>query len=120
MSTQFASVTLPARATTAQLRRSVRRTIAAPRAAVSTGPGTGGLDSVTLSRADGTSAQVYLFGGVVTSFKPKGGDDVLYIRPDAKFDKSKPVSVSAERLGEATPRLASRIARVLTVILIVR
>ena len=91
MSTQFASVTLPARATSAPLRRSVRRTIAAPRAAVSTGPGTGGLDSVKLSRADGTSAEVYLFGGVVTSFKPKGGDDVLYIRPDAKFDKSKPV-----------------------------
>jgi glucose-6-phosphate 1-epimerase len=28
----------------------------------------------------------------VLSYKPKGGDDVLYTRPDAVFDKSKPIS----------------------------
>jgi hypothetical protein len=30
--------------------------------------------------------QVYLLGGVVTSWKMAGGDEVLYVRPDAKFD----------------------------------
>ena len=56
------------------------------------GKGLGDLDVVRLNAEDGSSAEVYLFGGVVTSFKPKGGDDVLYVRPDAKFDKSKPIS----------------------------
>jgi len=89
MATQFSSFTLPARATPIRASRS-SRSIA--RCAVTKGPGQGGLDTVTLARADGTSAQVYLFGGVVTSFKPKGAADVLYVRPDAKFDKSKPIS----------------------------
>lgn len=30
--------------------------------------------------------QVYLFGGVVLSWKMASGDEVLYVRPDAKFD----------------------------------
>jgi D-hexose-6-phosphate mutarotase len=33
-----------------------------------------------------------LFGAVVTSWKQPSGDEVLYVRPDAKFDKSKPIS----------------------------
>ena len=45
---------------------------------------------VTLKSGTST-AEVYLFGGVVTSFT-KSGRDVLYVRPDAKFDKSKPIS----------------------------
>lgn len=36
--------------------------------------------------------QVTLFGGCVTSWKTASGDEVLYIRPDAVFDKSKPIS----------------------------
>ena len=40
---------------------------------------------------DGDTATAYLFGGVVTSFV-KNGRDVLYVRPDAVFDKSKPIS----------------------------
>ena len=56
--------------------------------------GLGDLDTVELKAADGSTATVYLFGGVVTSFKPSNlnGTDVLYVRPDAKFDKSKPIS----------------------------
>ena len=50
----------------------------------------GGLEMVTLKSGTST-AVVYLFGGVVTSFT-KSGRDVLYVRPDAKFDKSKPIS----------------------------
>ena len=36
--------------------------------------------------------QVHLFGGCVTSWKQASGDEVLYVRPDAKFDGSKPIS----------------------------
>lgn len=58
------------------------------------GNGLGDLPTVTLKGTNGGEAEVYLFGGVVTSFKPANlnGADVLYVRPDAKFDKSKPIS----------------------------
>ena len=36
--------------------------------------------------------QVYLFGGAVISWKQPSGDEILYVRPDAKFDGSKPIS----------------------------
>jgi glucose-6-phosphate 1-epimerase len=39
--------------------------------------------------------QVYLFGGAVCSWKQASGDEVLYVRPDAVFDKSKPISGGA-------------------------
>ncbi|MCJ1422140.1 hypothetical protein MMC29_000019 [Sticta canariensis] len=39
-----------------------------------------------------TRAQVYLYGGVVLSWTQPSGDEVLYTRPDAVFDKSKPIS----------------------------
>ena len=47
---------------------------------------------MTIEDASGVStAEIYLFGGVVTSFV-KAGRDVLYVRPDAKLDKNKPIS----------------------------
>ena len=49
------------------------------------------LEMVTLKSGNAT-AEVYTFGGVVTSFKKDIGREVLYVRPDAKFDKSKPIS----------------------------
>lgn len=54
--------------------------------------GRGGLPTVVLKHACGSSAQVYLFGGAVCSWKQASGDEVLYVRPDAVFDKSKPIS----------------------------
>ena len=54
--------------------------------------GTGGLPMVRLTHACGASADVYLFGGTVISWKQANGSEVLYVRPDAKFDKSKPIS----------------------------
>jgi glucose-6-phosphate 1-epimerase len=47
---------------------------------------------VHLQHSCGASAEVYLFGGVVLSWKMASGDEVLYVRPDAKFDGSKPIS----------------------------
>lgn len=54
--------------------------------------GRGGLPTVVLKHACGTSAEVTLYGGCITSWKQASGDEVLYIRPDAVFDKSKPIS----------------------------
>eukprot|EP00878_Enallax_costatus_P001989 GHUV01002153.1.p1 GENE.GHUV01002153.1~~GHUV01002153.1.p1 ORF type:complete len:331 (+),score=115.11 GHUV01002153.1:115-1107(+) len=54
--------------------------------------GQGGLPSVLLKHACGASAQVYLFGGAICSWKQATGDEVLFVRPDAVFDKSKPIS----------------------------
>lgn len=49
-----------------------------------------GLDMITLKRGD-SSAEIFLLGGVVTSYK-MGGHDWLAVRPDAKMDGSKPIS----------------------------
>ena len=53
--------------------------------------GTGDLPAVRLTAKNGDTAVAYLFGGVVTSFV-KSGRDVLFVRPDAVFNKSKPIS----------------------------
>jgi len=54
--------------------------------------GDAGLVKCVLTHANGSSAEVYLFGACVTSWCQPSGDDVLYVRPDAVFDGSKPIS----------------------------
>ncbi|GAX79977.1 hypothetical protein CEUSTIGMA_g7416.t1 [Chlamydomonas eustigma] len=54
--------------------------------------GTAGSTKVVLKHGCGSSAEVYLYGACVTSWKQASGDEVLYVRPDAVFDKSKPIS----------------------------
>ncbi|EIE26552.1 apospory-associated protein C [Coccomyxa subellipsoidea C-169] len=54
--------------------------------------GEGGLPKVVLRHSCGSKAEVYLYGAVVASWTQPSGDEVLYVRPDAKFDKSKPIS----------------------------
>lgn len=54
--------------------------------------GTSGSTKVVLKHGVGTSAEIYLHGACVTSWKQTSGDEVLYVRPDAVFDKSKPIS----------------------------
>lgn len=51
-----------------------------------------GLDFVRLNSESGSSAEIYLFGGVVTSFKDSEGTEFIAVRPDAKMDGSKPIS----------------------------
>eukprot|EP00526_Cylindrotheca_closterium_P014365 CAMPEP_0113618294 /NCGR_PEP_ID=MMETSP0017_2-20120614/9256_1 /TAXON_ID=2856 /ORGANISM="Cylindrotheca closterium" /LENGTH=338 /DNA_ID=CAMNT_0000527785 /DNA_START=65 /DNA_END=1081 /DNA_ORIENTATION=+ /assembly_acc=CAM_ASM_000147 len=52
-----------------------------------------GLDFVKLVHPEsGASAEVYLFGGVVTSYKDGEGTEFIAVRPDAKMDGSKPIS----------------------------
>lgn len=54
--------------------------------------GRGGLPTVHLKSAAGATVEIALFGGCVTSWKTADGREVLYVRPDAVFDKSKPIS----------------------------
>lgn len=65
--------------------------VAASAGSCTVGTGNGGLEMATLKGTDGSVAEVYSYGGVCTSWV-KDGRDVLYVRPDAKFDKSKPIS----------------------------
>lgn len=50
-----------------------------------------GLEYVRLANAAGDTSEIYLLGGVVTSYV-SGGRDCIAVRPDAKMDGSKPIS----------------------------
>ena len=50
-----------------------------------------GLEFVRLQNDGGDTSDVYLFGGVVTSYV-KDGQEYIAVRPDAKMDGSKPIS----------------------------
>jgi len=54
--------------------------------------GKGGLPTAVLKHKCGATAKVTLFGACVTNWTQASGDEVLYVRPDAVFDKSKPIS----------------------------
>jgi D-hexose-6-phosphate mutarotase len=51
-----------------------------------------GLEYVRLVSPSGAAAEVYLYGGVVTSYKDAEGTEFIAVRPDAKMDGSKPIS----------------------------
>jgi glucose-6-phosphate 1-epimerase len=51
-----------------------------------------GLEYVKLVAPSGASSEVYLYGGVVTSYKDADGTEFIAVRPDAKMDGSKPIS----------------------------
>lgn len=38
-----------------------------------------------------SEAEIYLFGGCVTSWKAASGKDLLFVRPDAVFNGQKPI-----------------------------
>ncbi|GAY42681.1 hypothetical protein CUMW_068780 [Citrus unshiu] len=54
--------------------------------------GEGSLPKVVLTSAGGSEAELYLFGGCVTSWKASNDKDLLFVRPDAVFNKKKPIS----------------------------
>ncbi|KAG5241214.1 glucose-6-phosphate epimerase [Salix suchowensis] len=49
--------------------------------------GEGNLPKVVLTSPHGSEAEIYLFGGCITSWKVPGGKDLLFVRPDAVFNK---------------------------------
>ena len=52
-----------------------------------------GLEYVQLVHPEtGAKSQIYLFGGVVTSYQDKDGTEFIAVRPDAMMDGSKPIS----------------------------
>ncbi|KAL5557314.1 hypothetical protein UlMin_039550 [Ulmus minor] len=54
--------------------------------------GEGKLPKVVLTSSGGSEADIYLFGGCITSWKVPSGKDLLFVRPDAVFNKKKPIS----------------------------
>ena len=50
-----------------------------------------GLEYVRLVNDKGDTSDIYLYGGVVTSYV-SGGQEYIAVRPDAKMDGSKPIS----------------------------
>ncbi|PWA73880.1 galactose mutarotase-like superfamily protein [Artemisia annua] len=55
------------------------------------GEGLGNLPKVVLTSSHGSEAELYLYGGCVTSWKV-GSKDLLFVRPDAVFNGQKPIS----------------------------
>lgn len=55
--------------------------------------GIGNLPKVVLSSVHGSEADIYLFGGCITSWKVANGKDLLFVRPDAVFNGQKPIRV---------------------------
>ncbi|KAL0331202.1 UNVERIFIED_CONTAM: putative glucose-6-phosphate 1-epimerase [Sesamum angustifolium] len=53
--------------------------------------GLGGLPKAILSSVHGSEAEIYLYGGCVTSWRVDN-TDLLYVRPDAVFTGLKPIS----------------------------
>ncbi|KAL3813192.1 hypothetical protein ACJIZ3_014460 [Penstemon smallii] len=53
--------------------------------------GLGNLPKVVLTSAHGSEAELYLYGGCVTSWKV-ASKDLLFVRPDAVFTGQKPIS----------------------------
>ncbi|KAH7839887.1 hypothetical protein Vadar_009994 [Vaccinium darrowii] len=56
--------------------------------------GQGNLPKVVLTSPHGSEAELYLFGGCVTSWKV-ANKDLLFVRPDAVFNGQKPISGGA-------------------------
>ena len=54
--------------------------------------GSEGLTKAVLKHSSGCCAEVHLFGACITSWTQASGSEILYLRPDAKFDGSKPIS----------------------------
>ena len=72
--------------------RGLTDTVDAPAAATGLMKNDDGLEYIRLASESGSSAEVYLYGGVVTSFKDAEGTEFIAVRPDAKMDGSKPIS----------------------------
>ncbi|KAF8047579.1 hypothetical protein N665_2939s0004 [Sinapis alba] len=74
------------------LQTSRRRFCAMATTGVRVTEGQGNLPKLVLTSPDKSEAEIYLFGGCVTSWKVASGKDLLFVRPDAVFNKIKPIS----------------------------
>uniref|UniRef100_A0A1J3DQT4 glucose-6-phosphate 1-epimerase n=1 Tax=Noccaea caerulescens TaxID=107243 RepID=A0A1J3DQT4_NOCCA len=77
-----------------QLRITRRRlsAMASSTTGVRVAEGQGNLPKLVLTSPHKSEAEIYLFGGCITSWKVASGKDLLFVRPDAVFNKIKPIS----------------------------
>ena len=54
--------------------------------------GRGRAPFASLTHENGSSAKVYVFGANCASWKQPSGDEVLFVRPDAKWDETVPIA----------------------------
>ncbi|KAK7406720.1 hypothetical protein VNO78_08350 [Psophocarpus tetragonolobus] len=54
--------------------------------------GEGNLPKLLLTSPAGSEAEIYLFGGCITSWRVLSRKDLLFLRPDTLFNKNKPIS----------------------------
>ena len=54
--------------------------------------GRGRAPFASLTHENGSSAKVYVFGANCASWKQPSGDEVLFVRPDATWDETKPIA----------------------------
>ena len=69
-----------------------------------------GLEYVKLSNGS-SSSEIYLYGGVVTSYKDAAGTEFIAVRPDAKMDGSKPISGGLSHCWPQVRHFGARPAR---------
>ena len=54
--------------------------------------GRGRAPFASLTHENGSSAKVYVFGANCASWTQPSGDEVLFVRPDATWDETKPIA----------------------------
>lgn len=97
MATVTMASSLPTNLTSFKFRRSNRSSSGVAFASLSQETikiteGAGNLPKVVLTSTHGSEAEIFLFGGCVTSWKVPSGKDLLFVRPDAVFNGKKPIS----------------------------
>jgi hypothetical protein len=56
--------------------------------------GEGKLPKLVLKSNGGSEAEIYLFGGCISSWKIQNGKALLFVRPDVVFNGQKPIRLS--------------------------
>jgi len=80
-----------------------------------------GLEYVELVNADsGATSQIYLLGGVVTSYCDGDGTEFIAVRPDAKLDGSKPISGGLSHCWPQVSLLVPTFCYVITISLLLK
>merc|ERR1711869_154054 len=72
--------------------------------------GKGDMDTVVLKHSSGASAEIYLFGATLTSYKTADGKEQIFVSPGALFDGKKAirggVPVVFQQFGQPDPAMA--------------
>eukprot|EP00928_Gymnodinium_smaydae_P076562 TRINITY_DN595_c0_g1_i1.p1 TRINITY_DN595_c0_g1~~TRINITY_DN595_c0_g1_i1.p1 ORF type:complete len:383 (-),score=68.28 TRINITY_DN595_c0_g1_i1:144-1292(-) len=74
-------------------RQKVRAALTGGGGSAKSGPakGKGDMDTVVLRHSNGATAEIYLFGGTLTSYKTADGKEKIFVSPGAIFDGKKAI-----------------------------